>query len=219
MAEKRVIVHFMHEYEMDEAYQKVKDAQGTESYVIGDVEESDIPGLEQKGLIVQTLEEQPAAEETPGSAPPLRGIRDLPRITAAPSIDDSGPNFYLVALSAPLIEECRTELDRLGVELIERIPPSSYTARLTPDQARAVQALPFVANVRVYAPEDTGPVEVISSIAPSPPPLGGPEPPRAREIQSFDVRLHRSEDRDAVRRWLDAQNIDVAGAPGRHKPG
>jgi subtilisin family serine protease len=215
MAEKRVIVHFMHEHELHEASQKVKDGQTTESYVIGDVEESDIAGLEQKGLIVQPLEERPATEETPGANWELRGTPGPPRPMAAPSIDEAGPNFYLVALSAPLIEQWRAELDALDVELLERIPPSSYTARLTPDQARAVRDLAFVANVRVYAPEDTGPVDVISSIVPSPPPLGGPQPDRAREIQSFDVRLHRGEDRDAVLRWLEAQNIDVAGSGGR----
>jgi serine protease AprX len=218
MAEKRVIVHFMHEDEMNEAYQKVKNAQATESYLIGDIEEGEIPALEQKGLIVQPLEqEKPAAEETPGADWELRSIPGVlpPRRAGALAIDEAGPNFYLVALSAPLIEQSRANLDALQVELLERIPPSSYTARLTPDQARAVRALPFVATVRLYASEDTGPLEVISSITPPPPPLGGSEPPRPRGIQSFDVRLHREEDLGAVLRWLEAQNIDVAGSGGR----
>jgi serine protease AprX len=215
MAEKRVIVHFMHEYEMDAAYQQVKDPQGTASYVIGQIDEAAIPDLEARGLIVEPLEEAPKPEETPG----LRGAGPTTRGAPPPvsrGIDETGPNFYLVTLSAPLLEPWRYELDQLQVELLERVPPSSYTARLTPEQARAVGDLPFVSRVRLYAPEDTGPVEVTRSILPAPPRRDAPGPTRAREIQAFDVRLHREEDGDTVRAWLTAQNVDVAGS-GRRK--
>jgi serine protease AprX len=216
MADKRVIVHFMHEHEMNEALQKVRAAQTTDSYLIGDVDESEIRELKDKGLIVQTLD-APATEETAARAAPRRRGRG-PRAAAAPpapGIDETGANFYLVALSAPLLEDWRQDLARLDVELLERVPPSSYTARLTPDQAHTVSALPFVERVRVYAPDDTGPVRVRAASQPDPPALDGPEPTRARGMQAFDVRLHRAEDRDNVLRWLGDENVDVAGTGSR----
>jgi len=216
MAKKRVIAHFMHESEQYEAMQSLGDAESTGSYVMGEIEESEIPQLEQKGLIVQSLDPQPAAAETPGTDWDLRAVAPAaPAAGAAPrdaEVDTSGPNFYLVALSAPLLESSRLELEQLGVELLERIPPSSYTARLTPQQAQSVGALSFVSGVRVYQPEDTGPVEVTSAIAPAPPPLGGPEPARARGMKQYDCRLHREEDRGKVLQWLASEGIDVAGA-------
>lgn len=219
MAEKRVIVHFMHEEEMNEAVQSVRAAQATESYVIGDVDESEIPELEAKGLIVQTLEPPSGREETPAARAPAPRRRGRgPRASAAPpalEIDDTGTNFYLVALTAPLLEEWREALDGLQVRLLERVPPSSYTARLRPDQARAVSALPFVNGVRVYTPDDTGPVRVRAAGHRDPPPLEGPLPTRARGIQAFDVRLHRVEDRETVLRRLEEENVDVAGSGSR----
>src|SRR5918992_2858462 len=126
MAEKRVIVHFMHEDEMNEAVQTVRTAQATESYVIGVVDENEIAELEAKGLIVQTLEPPSAREETPTTRAPQRRGRG-PRAAAAPpplEIDDTGANFYLVGLSAPLLEEWREALAGHQVQLLERVPPS-----------------------------------------------------------------------------------------------
>jgi hypothetical protein len=61
MPKRRIIAHFMHERERDTAKQMMSHVQATESYVFGEIDEERIPDLQRQGLIVQTLEDQPAS--------------------------------------------------------------------------------------------------------------------------------------------------------------
>jgi hypothetical protein len=55
MATKHVIAHAMHETERAAAAQLVENAQVTESYVIGDIDENRIVELEEAGLVVDEI--------------------------------------------------------------------------------------------------------------------------------------------------------------------
>lgn len=224
MAETKVIAHFMHENELATASQALHDPQITDSYVLGRVDDQEIPELEKEGLIVQVLGDEPEAETEPRvreavAADPrvmTLGMR-APGVPAAPAepaveIDEADPNFYLLRLDGPLLEPWREQLDALGVSLIEHVPPASYTARLEPQQAHQVAELPFVDALRPYKLEDTGPILLAEEAAP---PLGAAGPARARAIKPFDVRLHRAEDRPTVEAWLRDHNVAVAGSGGR----
>lgn len=213
----RVIAHFMHEAEKQLAQQVMTDPQLAEGYLVGEVDEAQIPAMEAAGLIVETLDED-VSLETPGEdwevmpgverpgAP--RGIRGgLEPASLEQMVDDRGPNFYLIQLKGPLMERWRGQLDGLGVELLEYIPHNAYTARLTPHQVQAASALDFVARLRLYTVTDTGlPAAPTRGLAPE----TGEEP-----LVTYDARLHRAEDLPLVLLWLDENGVEVIGHGGR----
>ncbi len=219
MAKKRVIAHFMHEQEEVAAVQRLTNVQQTESYVLGEIDAADIPDLEAQGLIVQVLEDQPEVE-TPGSEvqphPGARVRRSLRALSAkgpAPLVDRSKSNFYLIQLQGPLLEEWRKQLRSLRVKLLEYVPRYNYTARLSPRQVQAVEALFFVSRLRIYGAEDTGPTSAKGPEAAVGRAAGLPDV--AVAMLTWDIRLHRERDQAKVQKWLKKHKVSMAGATGR----
>ncbi len=217
MAKKRIIAHFMHEHEEVAAVQALEHAQRTESYVLGEIDEADIPELEAKGLIVQVLEEEPEVE-TPGrEAQPVRGtsvrmaVRG-PSAAPAPTISRSKSNYYLVQLQGPLLEDWRQQLRSLRVKLLEYVPHYAYTARLSPTQVEGVEALDFVSSLRLYDAEDTGVVSAKGAAAPA---RGVGVPEIGLRMVTWDIRLHEERHQAKVQEWLEKQGVSIAGAAGR----
>lgn len=219
MAKKRIIAHFMHEAEEAAASQRMTQVERTEGYLIGEIEENDIPELEKQGVIVQVFEEEPEVE-TPGKQfevypgikrPPMREVLSTKgmRLHVAPT----KPRFYLIHLNGPLLQDWRDELKNQQVELLEYVPRHNYTARLTRKQVENTRKLPFVISVKIYGSKDKAPTRAVAYAAPSP----AAPPPRASELMmiTYDVRLHRSEDLPEVLDWLRKRNVNVAGVSGR----
>src|ERR1043166_1145320 len=66
MARKRVIAHYMHEYEAGQVVPELSDSVVTEGFAIGEIDEDRIADLEKKGIVFEDLTETPpAALETP----------------------------------------------------------------------------------------------------------------------------------------------------------
>jgi subtilisin family serine protease len=129
-----------------------------------------------------------------------------PRREVEAAVDLSGPNFYLIQMSGPFLEQWHQELKDVGVELLEFLPPDSYSSRLKPKQVKAVQQLPFVKQLRLYGAQDTLQQEAaVKGLPPAP----------VQRMQAYEVRLHRPEDLSKVRKWLDEKGVAVAGAKGR----
>ena len=213
MAKQRVIAHFMHEAEEAAALEKMTNVQRTESYVLGEINKGDIAALRKKGLIVQELGDL-GEPETPGKdIEPIPGAKLHRAVTEAtskaprPAVDRTKPNYYLIALKGPLLEDWRQELQGLRVSLLEYVPHGNYTAKLTSRQVKKVQALPFVSTVRIYSPEDTGPTSAKG-------PVQGPITGLVKMI-TYDLRLHQPKDLDQVLSWLEQQGVSIAGASGR----
>jgi serine protease AprX len=209
----RIIAYFMHGEELEAARRVMTAVEETESYVLGEVDESEIPRLREQGLIVERLQEEPEAETSGRMRSRLRRGRrerepEPPSDADEATIDFSGPNFYLIRLKGPLLERWRRRLRESGVELLERVPPNAYTAKLDPDQVQRVRQLPFVGGVRLYGPEDTSPVEVTHAVP-------GPLPGVDKAMLIYDVRLHRREDLDQVVNWLQERGVTVAGTGTR----
>lgn len=225
MEKKRIIAYYMHEKEMEQAIKMMPQSEVTESFVLGDIDENNIPQLQQKGIIVQVLEDKPAVE-TPGMESEIspgvrfRGLRSAPsRLISEPvdsreqPVDPNKPNFYLIQLRGPLLESWRQNLENLGVKVLEYIPYNNYTAKLDPDQVFSVNNLPFVKSVKLYGPQDTGPVTLTRTA--TPPPTGpAPSQPTLKMI-TYDMRLHRNEDLHQVINWLKDQNVNIGGSGGR----
>ncbi|MGD2249324.1 MAG: S8 family serine peptidase [Candidatus Methanofastidiosia archaeon] len=214
MTKKRIIAHFMHGKEADAAREKMTHVEETESFLIGEIEEEDIVVLEQKGLIIQVLKEMPTIE-TMGSESELGfGIKTHRRgpkpSEIVPEPKEVTENVYLIQLWAPLIEKWRKQFDELGVSLLEYVPGFAYTAKLTFDQVNHVNELPFVTAVRLYGPEDTGPVTA-SARAAGPP----VSPATGRRMLTYDIRLHREKDLEKVQQRLKDKHVNIAGAKGR----
>jgi len=212
----QVIAHFMHEHERDAARQIMTGAQMAEGYLLGEVDEAQIAAMEAAGLIVEILDDD-APLETPGRdweimpgverpGEPIGG-RELEAEGLEPQIDPSGPNFYLIQLKGPLMQNWRQQLDDLGVELLEYIPHNAYTARLALDEVLAAGALEFVSRVRLYTATDTG--------LPVAPARDLPPETDEEEIVTYDARLHRAEDMPIVLQWLADTGIDVVGSSNR----
>ncbi len=215
MATKRVIAYYMHESEEAQASARMQNFERTESYLLGEIDEAEIAGLEAQGLVVQELAPESAAE-TPGRAfdvaPGLRRQGQVERgaPAAAALAADVPPadraTYYLVQLSGPLLENWRDDLRNLGVTLLEHVPQNSYKALLSLAEVPQVRALPFVAGVRFYSREDTG---VLLR------PQTEPVPSGLREPRPFDIRLQPGAAPDEVLRWLEANHLQIAGAKGR----
>jgi serine protease AprX len=194
----------MHESERDAATSLMMPGMKiTDSYVIGEVDDSQIPYLQQKGLMIQSIDDKdvvspgkrPSAVETPGRvSEPAPGVwRSTVRDDLSPvevstfnvdaqidSIDENKPNYYLIGIRGPILESWRNSLTDLGVKLLEYVPRNNYTAKLTPQQARSIKELTFVKFVRVYDSKDTGPVNTRRAPRPLPPKLARNAERRAR---------------------------------------
>lgn len=223
MAKKRVLANFMHEAEAAAAYSMLTNTSGTDSYVIGDIDEQQIPALQAQGLIVQEMQ-TPGPMETPGAgSTPLPGTLQpsqllsiakgpgAPEEEILPPIDFTRPNYYLITLSGPLLEEWRIRLASINVLPLEYIPWNSYTAQLTPSQAQEVQGLPFVTSLRLYGQKDTGPIATSTLSAEAAGPVSGA--PKA--IKTYDIRLHNAKDLPPVLTQIQNMGVSVAGATGK----
>jgi serine protease AprX len=227
MAKKQVIAFFMHETERDAANREIPSGTSTDSYVMGEIDENRINALKADGLIVQELPAAPAPATLPLDE--IHGVRraaahrnflapaaaalNVPAAAAGPAIaglavpDLSQPQYFFLWLKGPLLEEWRAQLRQLRVELLEAYPTGAYKTRLEPAQVGPVSNLPFVAQLRVFDLEDTGPDFVTRAVEPA-----GPAPGTAHAMLCFDIRLHRAEDAATVEQWLSNRNVAVAGA-------
>ncbi len=204
----------MHENEEGAAKNKLEDIEeSTEGYILGYIEEAEIQDLENQGLIVQRIEESPKAETPGGDFNPMPGI-DIRQIRSNEKIRDvipdfipdiTKPNYYLIQLKGPLIERWKVELKGLGIDLLEYIPTNHYKAKITLDQVNQIKNLSYVGNVRIYGPDDTGPI--IKKLRS---PLR-----KVIDMVVYDLLVHQVEDLDNVKKWFEDNKVNIAGASGR----
>ncbi len=239
MSSKRVICHFLRPAEAQAVQRVMSDVHLTESFAIGDVDEAEIAGLRERGLVVQVLDEAqrpavPAAgalarRPTPGVGAMLDDDRGAPGppelLTREGDIGDlaveleaeggdlergddavpAAPGYFLVSLTGPLLEEWRADLAGAGVDVVERAAGSSYVVRMSPSVAGELLALSFVSGVTRYG--------VAHTVAGGPRPADVPA--RPGRLVTWDLWLHRADDRPAVERELEARHVPVTGSGGR----
>jgi hypothetical protein len=218
MADVKVIAYFMHESEQTAAAGAVKNPRVTDSYVVGEIDESKVAALEQMGLIVERVP-PPIANPLDGLGPAfeLKGPRATRRAAAAPIatgppvVDPNNAQFYLLRLSGPMLREYRDRLVAAGIYPSERLGPATYVAKISPAQLPAAQALDFVTGLTVYGVAET---EMASSTLGTP--ESAPAPPSsATPIKAFDVQLHDPADLPQALAAVAQLNVTIAGAKGR----
>lgn len=215
MAKRRVIAYFMHESERVSAEQAMTSANVTDSFAIGDMEDTQIAELKKQGIIVNAVSSPSAPDEAVA-----RDSRRLAALglsltaSAARAFDEATPaveDFYNVQLKGPLMENWRQQLESAGVRLLERDQWGRYKARLTAQQVSAVSGLDFVESVKWITPGDSAPTQVTQSVPPTP----GAAPATGLQMITFDVRLHLAEDNAKIVDWLRNRNVSISGASGR----
>jgi serine protease AprX len=211
MATKHVIAYAMDETERDEAARMVENAQVTESYVIGDIDEDRIEELERAGLVVDEV----APAGRPTTAAMARGTLSAETgVEGWRAGDDDeiaqpepgSPTQWLVSLTSPLMGDMREALGATGAQLDEYIPHHAYVATATPEQAAEVINLPFVRDVERYGPSKTGPIVLTA---------GGEDRGEGDAARVWDLLLSDASVRHQVLSWLAQNDVSVVGEGGR----
>lgn len=214
MAKKRVIAYYMDDSEAAAAGRIMENVQTTESFMIGDVEESDLPRLKESGCIVQSVgePERPslvdrarAAVESVGPRAGTRPVR-RPRAPERPAI--VRPNYYRLTLSGPLLEAWRNQLESHGVKIISSLPGFAMTARIESANLSSVADLEFVSSVELHEGDESRPR--VREMALS----RGSVRTDVRAMITYDVMLREAEDLGRVRDWLAGNGVEVAAAAG-----
>lgn len=207
MAQKHVVAFFMHEHEAAEANRRMQHVVETESFLIGDIDEDEIPDLQRAGLIVQVVED---------SAPePLDElVAGFHRTAIAPAALDRAEersvaetNYFTAELAGPLVEPWRELLAAFGAEIIEVTGPQRFTIRIELGTYGDILNLGFVRRLRPYTIANAEPQTARR--------LDIGAAPNFREMVAYDLRLHRADDADRILEWLVDRHIAVGGRSRR----
>ena len=207
MADKRVVAYFMHEREETKARELLRDVVATDSFLMGNIDDSELARLEQAGLVVRVVEEVPPEPLDELMASVQNMTVPQAALERAGDLPVGETTFFTCQLAGPLIEEWRQALKEAGAEILELTGPERYTLRLAPDAHSAIRELGFVLRLHPYSTRNAQP-EMARS-------LSTESVSDYREMRAYDVRLHRAEDMAAVQAWLAEHRIAVAGASGR----
>jgi serine protease AprX len=211
MGTKHVIAYALHETDRNAAERLLENAQVTDSYVIGDIDEDRIEELERAGLVVDEL----APAGRPTTAAMARGAMSAQRGVEGwragdedeiPPPQPGTPTQWLVSLTSPLMAEMRESIAATGVDLDEYVPNHAYVATATPEQAAELISLPFIRDVERYGPSKTGPIV----LTPGDGDLGA-----APTARVWDLWLSDTSVRTQVLAWLEQNDISVEGEGGR----
>ncbi|HEU0042011.1 MAG TPA: S8 family serine peptidase, partial [Jiangellaceae bacterium] len=211
MGVKHVIAYAMHESELGAAADICDNPQVTESYVIGDIDESRIAELERAGLVVDELAPpgRPTtaamARESFGADAGIESWR-AGEDDEIPPPEPGSPTQWLVSLGGPLLGDQRESLAGTGARLDEYVPKHAYVATATPEQATEVINLPFVRDVVRYGPSKTGPIVLTS---------GEQQRGEGGAPRAWDLWLSDATVRGSVLDWLDQNDVAVLGSGGR----
>jgi subtilisin family serine protease len=189
----------------------VENAQVTESYVIGDIDEDRIEELERAGLVVDEV----APPGRPTTAAMARGTLSAETGVEGwragdedeiPPPEPGTPTQWLVSLNSPLMGDMRAALGATGAQLDEYVPHHAYVATATPEQAADVINLPFVRDVERYGPSKTGPI-VLTQV--------GDDRGEGDVARVWDLWLSDASVREQVLSWLEQNDVSVVGEGGR----
>jgi len=216
MAKQRVIAYYMHEGEREAAMKAMTPTAETDSFIIGDMEDSDIAALLKKGVIVNEIPPAapPVEEDSPLASPKSLAVRFGLSASAVVDFEDAVPaaeDFYTVELRGPLLEDWRRQVVEARVKLLRRDKFGRYKARLNAKQVAELSAMDFVARVKWITPKRSVPNHVTQSVSLAP----GAAPPTGLKMLTFDVCLNLPEDSSKVINWLRERNVAIAGTSGR----
>lgn len=207
MAKKRIIAYFMQEKKRDKAREKMQNIEETDSYLLGDIDEDDISSLEKQGLVVQVLKEQ-VKDDAGGVVPTVHA-----RVRGPMAAPADKPDFYVLYLKGPILDKWRTQLKNMNMELLEAVSRDTYIVRITEEQVKKARQLDFVNNLELYGSRDTSEFSQIK--IPKTKPAVDVRRGKEKKPATYDIRLHRANDAEKVKQWLEDHNVMIAGVSKR----
>jgi serine protease AprX len=226
MAAKRVVAYAFNDAELRQIKSHIKNAQFTESFAIGDLDDGQISDLKAKGILIENAagaEPSMAAKPDPVQLGLWQSVKRIftgpltvspqprgwpsrtkgggPRPTNVSPLNPDSTYTFLIKLEGPLIDDWRHKLEQLDVRLIERHEGMSYTTRLKFDQVHSVRGLSFVQEVKIFGPEDTEVKLTTKSLA-----------ERDMAEEEWSLRLHDPDDFAEVERWLNVQQVPITAS-------
>jgi len=226
MPKIKIIAHAMHEYELGAAIQNPNwsTMEVTESFVVGEFEESQIGTLEDAGLIVQRLTPpadlqselstlgtkrrilaSPPKMDQPGIEKALtRGAGFLEAMQAKRGEPGVREGYFRLQVSGPLMESRKEDLTRLGAEVIELLDSTSFLARIPANTSDKVAELSWVESIQEDRGQAMLPLEEEIARARSGPVSGN-------GTVTYDILLREPEALPSVRAWLEERNIHIVG--------
>lgn len=160
MAIKRFVAYYTHESELAKVSSETLQADTTDSFVVGEMDEDGIARLAAEGILIQVLAEEakeapvgsPAPAPAPASAPrpSHRSLRSLPGAPLPQGVNAHGKSPFVIELAGPyLLESWKDQLRVVGIELQEALEEGGYAAHLRIAQVNKLRNLNFVKNVRL----------------------------------------------------------------------
>jgi serine protease AprX len=207
MARKRIIAHYMNQGERSVAERVMPGAESTDSYLIGEIDESAVDGLAAEGLIIEEMPDDPLVPLADLSPALRTASTNFLSEFVPPEFDPTRANFFTILLAGPLLEPWREQLDEAGVEIIEAIGPQLYSTLLETEQLTRVRDLPFVVSLHLQVPSER--VPPIPETRSGPPVDTGVD-----QILTYDIRLLKAEDAPRVVERLARPEAIVAGVQG-----
>ncbi|WP_029274547.1 S8 family serine peptidase [Pedobacter borealis] len=232
---KRIIAYALTDAEMLRINTTLKDILRTDSYLIGTVSDEEYKELQNEQFIIKVLSEEGKSQETADIFPESTFSKVEGYIKIRPSsifergFDDATfPNYFIVTLDTPLINDYKQELESLAIDIIRYLGNDSYVIYLKENVLNRVRELSFIQDLRYYGEDETGlniftklkknlsfnNLDFISDIANRgnlkgemiqlTVPIGTPA--------LFDVVLHRKEDRYELLKYLEENQVRVLGS-------
>jgi serine protease AprX len=215
MVKKKIIAYFTDDTERETARDKMSSTQATNSFVVGEVAETDIDYLKQSGLIVEILEDKMPQKNVNMLSYNVHGSGDQDKDMISPDITKVGDasksmniereikkktDFYNIQLQGPLIESWRIKLKAAGVRFLRRDDYNLYKVKMPADLLDSISSLPFVRYVQPSSEKD------LYDNLDLPPDKSEPSD---KKMVGYDILLHLEEDVPNMISWLKLHGINV----------
>ena len=156
---KRVVAHFMHESERDEALALLSEAEASKAFVLGVTDAAGIKQLKKSGLIVDVVADvapAPARTTKRGKRAGKRGAAKTgARVTTAPA---SYPALVRAYVSGPLLPKRIKAIKKTGCALVERAEDGGWVVRAkTKATLSGLAKLAFIDRIDKFQPGPVGP--------------------------------------------------------------
>lgn len=162
---KRVIAYYFTDTEEATLMNRIKDAVRTESYVVGNIEDADLERLLEEKIIIHTLRSDDPKEK-PRNTIIFPVFTDVAGgyVDISPDIDmlfpkRSGvydfPDYYLITLDSPLLDQYRKQLEKYGTSIISKTGENEYILLVRKNVLQQLRELPFVVDLKRYGIRDT----------------------------------------------------------------
>lgn len=208
MPEITLLAYYYNEEEEELIREYLKDPEWTDSFAFGTIQTTDVPQLKKKGILVDIL-----TDTTQRKIPKKTMSKSLGNKFLSLGIDQGDerkkPNYYLINLKGPLLQNWKNELEAREINIIENLQQNTYKVYTTHD-IEELNTLRFVHSARPFETTDTD-VVVRRSLLPDFEIFESEQ----EKIAIYDIKLQVEKNEEVVK-FLRDKKVDIIAA-GRNK--